>query len=223
MRGGQDPARHESRREHPDHRQNAELRQALEAREQQRERAEDGGEHRQAQGRPDPRQDLGDRFARLALRENVRRVVDRLADHGRAEGERDPVNRSEQRAHRRESHEQARQHRQRGERHGGRRTVYEDQYQENQRARDPREPAGIMLDRRTRARRKHARSADRHAIFGTCADQPKGVRQGVGRFLLAHGIHSGGRGLRDKERAGAVPGKPDAVPGCGRALTRHLG
>ncbi len=220
---GQNPPRDEPRREHADHRQNAELRQALEAGEQQREGAEDGGEHRKAQGRPDSRQDVGDRFAGLALREDVGRIIDCLADHGRAEGERDPVNRAEQRAHCSESHEQARQHRQRGERHGGGRTVYEDQYQENQRAREPREPAGFVLDCRTRARGKHARSADQHAILGTRSGQSKGVRQGVGRLLLAHGIHSGGRGLRNEERASAVSRKPDAVPRGGRALTHGLG
>ncbi len=133
------------------------------------------------------------------------------------------MNGAEQRAHRRDSDEQARQHRQRGERHGAGRTVYEDQYQEDQRARHPREPAGVVLDRRARARGKHARPADQHAVFGTRPGGLKGARQGVSRLLLAHRIHSRGRGLREKECASAVPREPDAVPRSGRPLTRGLG
>ncbi|VWB83209.1 hypothetical protein BAR24066_03929 [Burkholderia arboris] len=229
----QHEARHECGGRQSDDRIQPELHEAREPGEQHRRETAHGRQHAEPDRRPvsgDPRacrvaRARGDARAGLRrLHEQVDRIVDGFTDQRRAETERQPVDRAERDADRRDPGRDTRQHRQQPERERARRTVQREQQRDDQHDARRRQALDVMPDRVSRVDREHAgarhrergRGRIRHGLLrrGECAAHR------VDRARLRVGIGAGGGRLHDEHRARAVARRPHAVAarGFGRAV-----
>ncbi|VWC38049.1 hypothetical protein BUB20358_06769 [Burkholderia ubonensis] len=201
-----------------------ELHEAREAGEQHRREAADGRQHAEPDRRPvrgEPRARRVGRagcVARAGLRrlhEQVDRVVDRLADQRGAEAERQPVDRAERDADRREPGRDARQHRQQPERERARRAVQRQQQRDDQQQAQRRQALDVAPDRVARVDREHAGPGHRERAGRRARRRlPRRVERaahGIDRARLRIGVGAGGGRLHDEHRARAVARRPHAV------------
>ena len=210
---GQHETRHSGGRHQAGNRIQAQLREAGKAGQQQRRKAEDGGQDAQAHGWPealDP--DLLVCALLFRLHEQVDGIVHRLADQRSAESQGDAVHRPETQADRGNACQRAARDRQQPQEQRSEGAIDQQQQGGDERDADEGKAADLVLDGVARGHREHAGTG--HHEFrgrgGAGSSVERLSDRGHGA-LLGVGIGSRSARLQQHQGARAVAGGPGAI------------